>query len=114
MHHTIVLIFILIIKTPPKHTHAPCSASAGHGNLFSESYTAYMERALKPIFAAIGIEYIGKNYAMGGTSSAAEIALCGNSIFGHDVDSISWDYGGCFFFFLKKKNVLFCFLTYFV
>lgn len=55
-----------------------------------------MERALKPIFAAIGIEYVGKNYAMGGTSSASEIAFCGNSIFGHDVDSISWDYGKFF------------------
>jgi hypothetical protein len=44
------------------------SASAGHGNLYNESYTAFMERDLKPIFGAIGIEFEGRNYAMGGTT----------------------------------------------
>jgi hypothetical protein len=43
------------------------SAAAGHGNLYNESYTAFMERDLKPIFGAIGIEFEGRNYAMGGT-----------------------------------------------
>lgn len=43
------------------------SASAGHGNLFNESYTAFMEHDLKPIFGAIGIEFEGRNFAMGGT-----------------------------------------------
>ena len=44
------------------------SAAAGHGNMFNESYTAYMERDLKPIFSALGIDFTGRNYAMGGTS----------------------------------------------
>jgi hypothetical protein len=44
------------------------SAAAGHGNLYNESYTAFMERDLKPIFGAIGIEFEGRNYAMGGTT----------------------------------------------
>jgi hypothetical protein len=43
------------------------SASAGHGNLFNESSTAFMERDLKPIFEAIGIEFEARNNAMGGT-----------------------------------------------
>ena len=30
---------------------------------------------------------------MGGTGSAAEIAMCWNEIFGDDVDFFSWDYG---------------------
>ncbi len=30
---------------------------------------------------------------MGGTGSAAEVAMCWNEIFGDDVDFFSWDYG---------------------
>ena len=44
------------------------SAAAGHGNLYNESYTAYMERAVKGVFGAVGIDFIGRNYAMGGMS----------------------------------------------
>jgi hypothetical protein len=43
------------------------SASAGHGNLFNETYTAFMERAVKDVFAAMGVDFEGRNYAMGGT-----------------------------------------------
>lgn len=68
------------------------SSAAGHGNLFNESYTAVMEHALEDIFGSIGIEFEGRNYAMGGTDSAPEIALCGEAIFGTDVDVISYDH----------------------
>jgi hypothetical protein len=60
------------------------SAAAGHGNLFNESYTAAMERAAKPVFEAVGIEFEGRNYAMGGMRSGPEYALCQESIFGLD------------------------------
>ena len=43
------------------------SAAAAHGNLYNESYTAYMERDVKTVFASIGIDFEGRNYAMGGT-----------------------------------------------
>lgn len=69
------------------------SASAGHGNLYNESYTAYMERDLLDVFGAVGLEFEGRNYAMGGTGSAAEISMCWEQIFGSDVDFFSWDYG---------------------
>jgi hypothetical protein len=69
------------------------SASAGHGNLFNESYTAFMERDIKPIFAAVGIEFEGRNYDMGGTKSGLEISMCFDQVFGSDVDFFSWDYG---------------------
>jgi len=68
------------------------SAAAGHGNLFNESYTAFMNRAVSDVFGAIGIEFEGKNYAMGGTASAPEIALCSEAVFGTDADVISWDF----------------------
>jgi hypothetical protein len=69
------------------------SASAGHGNLFNESYTATLERNGQGIFDAVGMKLEGRNYAMGGTSSAWEIASCMEEIFGLDIDAISWDYG---------------------
>jgi hypothetical protein len=69
------------------------SAAAGHGNLYNESYTAYMERDLKDIFGSIGIDFEARNYAMGGTGSAAEIAMCWEQVYGRDVDFFSWDFG---------------------
>jgi hypothetical protein len=69
------------------------SAAAGHGNLFNESYTAFLERDMKDVFRSIGIEFEGRNYAMGGTSSSAEVAMCWEQIFGNDVDFFTWDYG---------------------
>lgn len=60
------------------------SAAAGHGNLYNESYTAFMERSVKPIFEAVGIGFEGRNYAMGGMRSGPEFALCQESIFGLD------------------------------
>lgn len=68
------------------------SAAAGHGNLYNESYTAFMERTAKDVFASVGIDFIGKNYAMGGTSSAPEVALCAEAIYGSDPDAVSWDF----------------------
>ena len=38
------------------------SASAAHGNLYNESYTAFMERDLKGVFGAIGIDFQGRKY----------------------------------------------------
>ncbi len=69
------------------------SASAAHGNLYNESYTAYMEGDLKDVFSSIGIEFEGRNYAMGGTSSGTIVSMCWKEIFGDDVDFFSWDYG---------------------
>jgi hypothetical protein len=52
-----------------------------------------MERALQPVLGAIGIDFYGKNYAMGGTGSGGEVSLCAASIFGKDNDFFTWDYG---------------------
>ena len=69
------------------------SSSAGHGNFFWESFTAVMERNMIPFFAAMGVEFVARNYAMGGTTSGEVVALCLESIFGRDVDVVTWDYG---------------------
>lgn len=69
------------------------SASAGHGNLFNESYTAVLERVLQPVFASTGLDFVGRNYAMGGMASAPALALCVDAVYGMDIDVLSWDFG---------------------
>mmetsp|Transcript_12990 Transcript_12990/g.28082 ORF Transcript_12990/g.28082 Transcript_12990/m.28082 type:complete len:699 (-) Transcript_12990:27-2123(-) len=69
------------------------SAGAGHGNLLNQSYTVAIDRAAKIVFGAAGIDFRANARAMGGTTSAPEIALCGEAIFGQDVDVLWWDYG---------------------
>jgi hypothetical protein len=69
------------------------SATAGHGNYYNESYTSYLEQAIKPIFESVNIEFTGRNYAMGGTASASELALCTKEIYGTDIDVLVWDFG---------------------
>ena len=69
------------------------SAAAGHGNLLNQSYTAAVGRAAKIVFDAVGIHFRAKARAMGGTSSGPEISLCGEAIFGQDIDVLWWDYG---------------------
>ncbi|CAB9528297.1 expressed unknown protein [Seminavis robusta] len=69
------------------------SSAAGHGNFLPEAYTAVLEKRVKPIFASLGIEFVAKPYAMGGTPSGEEVALCIEQIFGDDIDLLVWDYG---------------------
>jgi hypothetical protein len=68
------------------------SLTAGH-NLYDESYTAFLEKAAAPLLRRVGIEFTACNYAMGGASSGAEMALCHDEIFGQDMDVLIWDIG---------------------
>ena len=98
------------------------SASAAHGNLYNESYTSFMEQHTKASFSAIGIDFEGRNYGMGGMDSAPQLAMCNEQVYGAgkcrnmyagsvalqnldaeqfsssfinvaDADIISWDFG---------------------
>eukprot|EP00547_Thalassionema_nitzschioides_P000376 CAMPEP_0194201676 /NCGR_PEP_ID=MMETSP0156-20130528/1891_1 /TAXON_ID=33649 /ORGANISM="Thalassionema nitzschioides, Strain L26-B" /LENGTH=686 /DNA_ID=CAMNT_0038926943 /DNA_START=13 /DNA_END=2073 /DNA_ORIENTATION=- len=69
------------------------SAAAAHGNLHNESYTAFLEKGAQDAFLAVGIEFIGRNYAMGGMDSAPHLAICNEAVYGTDADVISWDFG---------------------
>ncbi|CAB9509111.1 expressed unknown protein [Seminavis robusta] len=68
------------------------SSSAAHGNLYRESYTAILDRTLKPILQHIGLDFSARAYSMGGFDSGDELALCMNSVYGRDVDSFFWDF----------------------
>ena len=69
------------------------SAAAGHGNFYNQSYTAYMERAVKGAFEAVGVDFVARNYAMGGHASGPELAFCVKEIYGADFDVLTWDFG---------------------
>lgn len=69
------------------------SAAAGHGNLFSQTYSAVLEDTVKDVFASLNISFTARNHAMGGYPSAPELACCLESIFGLDTDILSWDFG---------------------
>ena len=62
------------------------SSAAGHGNLYSQSYTAILEETVQHHFEALGIQFLTKNYATGNYNSAPELALCINEVFGGDLD----------------------------
>jgi hypothetical protein len=85
------------------------SAAASHGNLYNESYTAYLESDMKDVFQSIGINFEGRNYAMGGTESAAEMAMCWQEIFGDD-GKTSYDIISCHF--LSRLSLTLSFLVY--
>ena len=69
------------------------SASAGHGNLYNETYTAYLGRDLLQVLPKIGWNVETRNYAMGGMGSGSELGLCMEQVYGNDFDFLSWDFG---------------------
>jgi hypothetical protein len=70
--------------------------AAGYGNLFNESFSSVLEQATHDVFAAVGINFVVRNYAMEFFSSALESALCSKEIFGKDIDLLLWDYGSMY------------------
>ena len=68
------------------------SSAASHGNLYSQSYTAVLQKTVQAHFAALGIHFEAKNYGMGNYNSAPELALCMNEIYGDDIDVLMWDF----------------------
>jgi len=69
------------------------SNAAGHGNMFSEAYTAVFGNDVRPIWEAIGIEMIDRNYAMGAMAATPAMSTCTKEVFGTDVDFLAWNYG---------------------
>ena len=67
------------------------SDTAGHGNLFNDSYPIVFKQAFAPLCDAAGIELIVRNVALGGLPSFPN-SLCMKDVFGADLDLIVWDY----------------------
>jgi len=58
------------------------SNAAGHGNLFTQSFTVVMETLMQPLFASLNIIFHAMNYGYGSSSSAPEFSLCQTAIYG--------------------------------
>jgi hypothetical protein len=69
------------------------SVAAGHGNMFNQSYTAMLDDTVSDAFAALGLEFVARNYGMSMYTSAPELALCMEAVYGNDVDLLVWDFG---------------------
>ena len=67
--------------------------ASGSGNMFHETSTSILEASVKPIFAAVNINFQAQNYAIQALSSGDEAALCANELYGHDYDVLFWDFG---------------------
>jgi len=69
------------------------SQAAAHGNRYSESYTAVLTEDLKPVWKAMGIDFVGRNYAVGGMPATPIVSTCSKETFGTDIDFLVWNYG---------------------
>lgn len=68
------------------------SAAAGHGNSYSSSYTSILQQTVGDVFhSTAGIKFIATNHA-GNAYSGMELAMCMETIFGEEVDVLSWDF----------------------
>jgi len=68
------------------------SAAVAHGNMYSQSYTTILEQTVKWAFDAVGIEFIARNHAMADFGSGTELAMCTESLYGTNIDVLSWDF----------------------
>lgn len=67
------------------------SSAAGHGNAYSDSYTSILEDTVSGLFQAVGVKFKATNRA-GDVFSGMELGICMESIFGKDIDVLSWDF----------------------
>jgi hypothetical protein len=68
------------------------SVAAGHGNLYHESYTSVLEKAMSDAWARLGVRWIARSYASSAAQSAPEAAFCSQALYGTDVDILVWDF----------------------
>ncbi|CAJ1962080.1 unnamed protein product [Cylindrotheca closterium] len=68
------------------------SNAAGHGNVFSETYSHYIGQDLRIIWDALGVEMISRNMGMGAMKASPDISTCSQAVFGTDVDLLTWNY----------------------
>ena len=66
--------------------------ASGRGNLPTDSYTEVLFDTIKDSFAAVGLEFVVKNRAFDGYGSGPALALCMETVYGADVDILSWDF----------------------
>lgn len=69
---------------------AGVSTTAGHDNLYEQSYPIVLNGTMGRLMAAAGVRYEAINVAMGNTK-AAPYSLCVDAHAGLQADIVSWD-----------------------
>lgn len=82
----------ILTEEPFVVSFAGTSVTAGHDNLFEESYPMVFARALEPVFEAAGVELTVRNHAMG-NNPAIPSAFCVGAQLGEDTDVAVWEFG---------------------
>lgn len=68
------------------------SATAGHGNLFQQSFTLQIQRILEPVFARLGVTMTAHNIGMGGMGTVQN-ALGAADLYSDEIDVLIYDAG---------------------
>jgi len=68
------------------------SASAGHGNHFTQSYTLQVQWILEGVFSRLGVRHQARNIGLGGLGTT-QTGVATKQLLGHDVDVLLWDSG---------------------
>ena len=66
------------------------SVTAGHDNWYNQSYPFVAERRLAPVLAAVGVELVVRNIAMG-SNNCLPYDYCYNAQGGEGADFLSWE-----------------------
>ena len=66
--------------------------ASGKGNLPIDSYTDILQDTTKDAFAAVGLTLQTKNRAFDGYGSGPALGLCMETVYGSDIDILSWDF----------------------
>jgi len=68
------------------------SVTAGHDNYFNQSYPLVLQRVAKDAFAAIGLDLVVRNHAMG-NNPTIPASFCVLTQLGSDTDVAVWEFG---------------------
>ena len=85
------LLHAVVTSAPYTIVLAGHSAAQASGNHFNQSYTHWLHSLLAPPLAAVGVELVTRNHAMGGLPSHHR-ASCFAAAYGADADAVLWDY----------------------
>ena len=85
------LMHAVVTSAPYTIVLAGHSAAQASGNHFNQSYSHWLHSLLAPPLAAVGVELVTRNHAMGGLASHHR-ASCFAAAYGADVDAVLWDY----------------------
>eukprot|EP00607_Mallomonas_marina_P003036 CAMPEP_0182435244 /NCGR_PEP_ID=MMETSP1167-20130531/74670_1 /TAXON_ID=2988 /ORGANISM="Mallomonas Sp, Strain CCMP3275" /LENGTH=455 /DNA_ID=CAMNT_0024626085 /DNA_START=277 /DNA_END=1641 /DNA_ORIENTATION=- len=66
------------------------SVTAGHDNLYNQSYPMIVKKRMTPIFESLGLKFLVRNIAMG-ANNCLPYSFCYESMGGADPDVVGWE-----------------------